>query len=277
MFSNNTHHNLYIINALKDTNITTLDLACNQIGAQGAVALANALKDTHITTLDLAYNQIGAEGAVALANALKDTHITTLDLSRNEIGDQGITAWNNALTNYKYLISLDLDDNIECAGMLHNIRIQVNNNRLLVKKLVHFLIDKFDNEDNFFEKISAVRFYKKVDKTLFTQFLEAANQDLKDDIVDKVKIFTKYNAWTIAGISKKIEPELVKPAKDDLEPKPEFITDDMKPESSNSNTHISVLPPEMIYEITSYLENSKWGIEADSVTLSGNTSQYIVT
>ncbi|MCZ6902130.1 MAG: hypothetical protein O7C58_07525 [Rickettsia endosymbiont of Ixodes persulcatus] len=107
---------------------------------------------------------------------------------------------------------------------------------------MHFLIHRFDSESNDPKKISAVRFYKKVDKTLFTQYLQKEKQDL--NVVNKVEIFAKEHAWTIAGICKNMEPEL-----------------------QHSSTHISHLPSEIIQEITSYLDNSKWGIEAKVAVL----------
>ena len=41
--------------------------------------------------LDLWGNQIGAEGAMALAEALKDSQLTVLDLDDNQIGDDGFS------------------------------------------------------------------------------------------------------------------------------------------------------------------------------------------
>ena len=50
--------------------LTTLNLAANDIGVEGAKAIAEALKVTAVlTTLNLGYNSIGVEGAKAIAEA----------------------------------------------------------------------------------------------------------------------------------------------------------------------------------------------------------------
>ena len=65
------------------TGLTSLDLANNRIGVEGAKAIASL---TGLTALDLADNQIGDEGAKAIANL---SGLTTLDLNHNRIGDAG--------------------------------------------------------------------------------------------------------------------------------------------------------------------------------------------
>jgi small GTP-binding protein len=102
------------------TQLTSLDLGGNQIGAEGAASLAaltqltslglgyNKIGDagaasltalTQLTWLDLEYNQIGAEGAGSLA-AL--TQLTGLHLRTNQIGDAGASSL-AALTQLTYL------------------------------------------------------------------------------------------------------------------------------------------------------------------------------
>ncbi len=83
------------------TQLTTLILGHNQIGAAGAASLA-AL--TQLTSLDLRYNQIGAAGAASLA-AL--TQLTSLNLWNNQIGDEGAAS----LAALTQLTSLDLGNN----------------------------------------------------------------------------------------------------------------------------------------------------------------------
>jgi len=107
------------------TQLTSLNLWYNKIGAEGAAALS-AL--TQLTSLDLGNNQIGAAGAAALA-AL--TQLTSLNLWNNQIGDEGAAAlaaltqltslklWNNQigaegaapLAALTQLTSLDLLNN----------------------------------------------------------------------------------------------------------------------------------------------------------------------
>jgi len=103
-----------LANALKtNTTLTTLDIQANNIGPEGAKALADALKtNTILTTLKLWSNNIGPEGAKALANALKtNTTLTTLDLSRNNIGQEGANALADALRDNTTLTTLDINGN----------------------------------------------------------------------------------------------------------------------------------------------------------------------
>jgi internalin A len=83
------------------TGLTTLNLSENQIGDDGARALANL---TNLASLDLSLNQIGDHGARALANL---ANLANLDLSHNQIGDDGA----RALANLANLASLDLRHN----------------------------------------------------------------------------------------------------------------------------------------------------------------------
>ncbi|NOT02643.1 MAG: hypothetical protein HOP29_18715 [Phycisphaerales bacterium] len=107
------------------TGLTTLHLGDNNIGAEGAKALATL---TGLTTLHLGDNNIGAEGAKALATL---TGLTTLHLGGNNIGAEGAKAlatltglttlhlWNNkigaegakALATLTGLTTLHLGDN----------------------------------------------------------------------------------------------------------------------------------------------------------------------
>merc|ERR1711935_891722 len=62
--------------------VTSLGLGFNNIGVDGAAAIAEALKtNTAVTTLYLGGNNIGVAGAVAIAEALKtNTAVTHLQL-----------------------------------------------------------------------------------------------------------------------------------------------------------------------------------------------------
>src|SRR6516162_5776767 len=83
------------------TALTTLDLADNSIGDEGAQALKGL---TALTSLDLAYNRIGADGAQALKGLV---NLTSLDLRSNFIGDEGALA----LKRLVNLTSLNLKGN----------------------------------------------------------------------------------------------------------------------------------------------------------------------
>jgi internalin A len=81
--------------------LTSLDLARNRIGAEGAQALKGVV---NLTSLDLARNRIGAEGAQALKGLVK---LTSLDLQNNFIGAEGA----QALKGLVNLTNLDLGYN----------------------------------------------------------------------------------------------------------------------------------------------------------------------
>ena len=72
-----------MLQRLKQTILTKLDLSDNNIGSGGAESLATALKTNKtLTNLDLSDNNIGPAGAESLATALKtNTTLTKLTVS----------------------------------------------------------------------------------------------------------------------------------------------------------------------------------------------------
>ena len=68
-----------------------MQLSDNDIGNDGAKAIADALKDIHsLEKLDLSRNKIGDDGAKAIADALKDNHtLKSLFLFSNVISSSG--------------------------------------------------------------------------------------------------------------------------------------------------------------------------------------------
>jgi Ran GTPase-activating protein (RanGAP) involved in mRNA processing and transport len=103
-----------IAEALKvNAVVTTLDLGRNKIGDEGAKAIAEALKvNAVVTTLYLYDNNIGPEGAMAIAEALKvNAVLTSVDLRFNSIGDVGAMAIAEALKVNAVVTTLDLGDN----------------------------------------------------------------------------------------------------------------------------------------------------------------------
>jgi Ran GTPase-activating protein (RanGAP) involved in mRNA processing and transport len=74
--------------------LSTLILWKNNIGDEGAKAIAEALKvNTVLTVLYLGENNIGDDGAKAIAEALKVNAVkTTVLLGDNNIGDEGAIA-----------------------------------------------------------------------------------------------------------------------------------------------------------------------------------------
>ncbi|KOO29893.1 hypothetical protein Ctob_015558 [Chrysochromulina tobinii] len=103
-----------IAEALKvNAVLTKLWLNNNNIGPEGAIAIAEALKvNAVLTELSLWDNHIGPEGAIAIAEALKvNAVLTSVDLRVNDIGDDGAKAIAEALKVNAVLTGLDLDDN----------------------------------------------------------------------------------------------------------------------------------------------------------------------
>jgi hypothetical protein len=77
------------------TALKTMSLFGNGLGDEGVTAIASFLPATGITALLLHSNEIGAEGAKALARGMGN--LTTLDIRSNHIGDEGCVAVASAL------------------------------------------------------------------------------------------------------------------------------------------------------------------------------------
>lgn len=117
---------LELLTAALKTNahLTDLDLSSNDIGPNGARALANTpslrslnlwqngvgddgakefAKSSHLTSLNLSFNFVMVEGAKALSN---NTCLKSLDLSMNQIGNEGAKALatNTTLTELNIMI-----------------------------------------------------------------------------------------------------------------------------------------------------------------------------
>jgi hypothetical protein len=90
--------------------LTKLNLTSNELGDNGAAALANALEvNTSLTELDLEHTGIGKDGAAALAKALKvNKTLKQLNLSGNQIETEGAYVLAEALKENSSLVMLDL-------------------------------------------------------------------------------------------------------------------------------------------------------------------------
>ena len=91
--------------------LTNLRLDGNNIGVDGAKAIAKALKaNAVLTVLNLIGNNIGVNGAKAIGEALKvNAVLTTLSLRSNKIGDEGAIAIAEGLkSGTAVLTNLDL-------------------------------------------------------------------------------------------------------------------------------------------------------------------------
>ena len=76
------------------TNLQTLNLPRNSIGAEGATALSHNTTWTNLQTLNLEGNKIGAEGAAASSHNTTWIHLQTLNLRYNQIGVEGAASLN---------------------------------------------------------------------------------------------------------------------------------------------------------------------------------------
>jgi len=92
-------------------SLQELHLWGNQISHVGCVVLAPLLQDpsSNLHTLDIRNNQIGNEGAIAIANSLANNNkLKTLNLNRNEIGIQSLVedAFSGILCNTSNINSI---------------------------------------------------------------------------------------------------------------------------------------------------------------------------
>ena len=69
----------------KNSAVTSLNLYGNNIGDDGAKAIADHLQGSSITNLNLSLNAIGDDGATAIADHLQGSSITSLNLDDNNI------------------------------------------------------------------------------------------------------------------------------------------------------------------------------------------------
>jgi hypothetical protein len=106
----------------RNNSLTTLDLTCNDFGAEGCMYLSEALKQHKtIAYLSLAGNSIGLEGTKYITSFLKEnTSLTMLDLGLNQLTPESIKHLADALygnTKLKHLIMYD--NAIGAEGCLH--------------------------------------------------------------------------------------------------------------------------------------------------------------
>jgi len=96
------------------TDLTEIYLSYLNLEDDGAEALANALKESapSLEILDLAGNDITAEGAVSVAACISSKQfLTKINLSENELKDEGVALISKALEVGCQLIEVDLSTN----------------------------------------------------------------------------------------------------------------------------------------------------------------------
>ncbi|CAG9465436.1 unnamed protein product [Pedinophyceae sp. YPF-701] len=110
-----------------------LDLSGNDLGGEGAAALAAALPRLGLRKLDLACCGIGDEGAVRLAEALSASGLQDVSLERNKVGDEGARALSAAIEDGTTLVSLNLGGNriSEAGGTLLSSALQARDGMTL--------------------------------------------------------------------------------------------------------------------------------------------------
>jgi hypothetical protein len=105
----------WLSKALEHENsaVTGLDLGSNEIGNNGALALAKALRTNKaMTSLDLRSCEIHLKGCLSLAEmAQYNTTLRHLDLGANYCKNQGAMAWAQVLQSNSTLTRLCLTDN----------------------------------------------------------------------------------------------------------------------------------------------------------------------
>ena len=120
------------------TGLMSLDLEGNQIGDEGARALASL---TGLTSLTLMFNQIGAEGARALASL---TGLKSLALTVNHIGVEGACTLLDAWCRRPEQVSiqyLDLQGNGDLSGVLPAEAIETADAQAILAAYRRFLLD----------------------------------------------------------------------------------------------------------------------------------------
>jgi Ran GTPase-activating protein (RanGAP) involved in mRNA processing and transport len=186
-----------LVNGIKKNNtITTLNFACNNIGIEGAIAIAGMLeKNTTITTLDLWGNKIGDAGAKAIADALKvNNTITTLELWCNEIGDDGAKAIAGMLEKNETITKLDLwgnkigaDGVIElgraCAGKKNITVVFLNNGYYNLFKLAQgtFTVTTLNLSDNDIDDVGAIALASMLKDNKTITELDLSSNNIGDD------------------------------------------------------------------------------------------------
>lgn len=94
---------LEVIKFIEDNpNITELNLRCNNLGVEGAKAIASSSMLARLISLNLWYNNLGPDGAKAIAESKTLTNLITLELGCNDIKDKGA----KAIADSKTLINL---------------------------------------------------------------------------------------------------------------------------------------------------------------------------
>ena len=178
-----------------------LNLVSNQIGDEGAKALADALKQMpSLTSLDLAGNDIEKEGAEALAGCLSGTKITHLDLLKNNIGNEGATALAECLKNTNITHLYLGGNNIGYEG------------ERALKEAVKANCERIKNEvtrfkNNFLDEKDEFKDLKGIDENIKSEFKKLLGKFGKNALASHMKEFWGLNKEECTIVNKLDEIE----------------------------------------------------------------------
>ena len=98
---------------LGSSSLTSVDLAGNNLGAEGGKAIAEAISASRsMTSIHLKYNSLGVEGGKAIAKAVAaSSSLKSIHLGNNDLGVEGGKAIAQAISKSKSLTSIDLYNN----------------------------------------------------------------------------------------------------------------------------------------------------------------------
>ena len=102
-----------LVRGLQTHSLSSLTLASNHIGLEGARSIAEFLtRNTSLVELNLSWNYIGAEGALALSSAVTiNSSLRILELGANKLGDEGARHMSAAIAQNSSLHLVDLSLN----------------------------------------------------------------------------------------------------------------------------------------------------------------------
>ncbi|KAL7462609.1 hypothetical protein ACHAXS_002991 [Conticribra weissflogii] len=130
--------------------VKTLDLSRNDLGPDGASALAAALEQNMtVTSIKLNGNSLGDQGAIAISKCLRDNiSITSIELRENGIGNTGAIALMDAIAVHQTIVNLDLSNNesIDGALLLKIEEVTNESQALLGDSVVYFSSVECDSE-----------------------------------------------------------------------------------------------------------------------------------
>ncbi len=96
----------YLSEVLKDASITTFDFNCDEVGDEGAEAIANALMNLHykLITLNLWSSGISDKGTMSMVLRNENCRLTKLELGDNDISEELLKSTYRILEENKIIL-----------------------------------------------------------------------------------------------------------------------------------------------------------------------------